>query len=79
MPDTAPPLPDNVSQHSFPLGAGDIDPFRSYADMFTGESPFARNPEYLWAQRSSGLENYSRHAFPYETYNGFGTVAVPQK
>lgn len=78
MPDTA-PLPPNVSQDNFPLGAGDIDPFRSYADMFTGESPFARNPEYLWAQKSSGLENYSRHAFPYETYNGYGTVAVPQK
>ena len=78
MPDTA-PLPNNVPQANFPYGAGDIDPFRSYADMFTGESPFARNPEYLWAQRSSGLVNYSRHAFPYETYNGYGTVAVPQK
>lgn len=78
MPDTA-PLPSNVSQQSFPFGAGDIDPFRSYSEMFTGESPFARNPEYLWAQRSSGLENYSRHAFPYEIYNGYGTVAVPQK
>ena len=78
MPDTA-PLPENVPQHSFPMGAGDIDPFRSYSEMFTGESPFARNPEYLWAQRSSGLENYSRHAFPYELYNGFGTVSVPQK
>ena len=78
MPDTA-PLPNNVPQHSFPLGAGDIDPFRSYSDMFTGESPFARNPEYLWAQRSSGLVNYSRHAFPYELYNGYGTVSVPQK
>ncbi len=78
MPDTA-PLPENVSQQGFPFGAGDIDPFRSYSDMFTGESPFARNPEYLWAQRSSGLENYSRHAFPYEIYNGYGTVAVPQK
>ena len=78
MPDTK-PLPDNVSMNSFPMGAGDIDPFRSYSEMFTGESPFARNPEYLWAQRSSGLENYSRHAFPYETYNGFGTVSVPQK
>ena len=78
MPDTK-PLPENVSKQSFPMGAGDIDPFRSYSEMFTGESPFARNPEYLWAQRSSGLENYSRHAFPYETYNGFGTVSVPQK
>lgn len=78
MPDTA-PLPENVSQQSFPLGAGDIDAFRSYSEMFTGESPFARNPEYLWAQRSSGLENYSRHAFPYELYNGYATVSVPQK
>ena len=78
MPDTR-PLPENVSKHSFPMGAGDIDPFRSYSEMFTGESPFARNPEYLWAQRSSGLVNYSRHAFPYETYNGLGTVSVPQK
>ena len=78
MPDTA-PLPNNVPQHSFPLGAGDIDPFRSYSDMFTGESPFARNPEYLWAQRSSGLVNYSRHAFPYELFNGYATVSVPQK
>jgi hypothetical protein len=78
MPDTA-PLPSNVPQDNFPYGAGDIDPFRSYADMFTGESPFARNPEYLWAQKSSGLENYSRHAFPYEIYNGYGTVSVPQK
>jgi hypothetical protein len=47
--------------------------------MFNGESPFARNPEYLWAQPSDGLENYSRHAFPYELYNGYATVSVPQK
>lgn len=78
MPDTA-PLPSNVPQESFPFGAGDIDPFRSYSDMFTGESPFARNPEYLWAQRSSGLETYTRHSFPFEIYNGYGTVSVPQK
>ena len=83
MPDT-PELPANVPMLDFPDGAGNIDPFHSYHDMFNGESPFARNPEYLWATKttfsgSAGLENYSRHAFPYETYNGYATVSVPQK
>lgn len=79
----SPVLPDNVPMLDFPDGAGNIDPFRSYHDMFNGESPFARNPEYLWAQKSgnqsTNLANYSRHAFPYEIYNGYGTVSVPQK
>ena len=78
LPDT-PELPKNVSRYNFPDGAGDIDPFRSYRDMFDGESPFARNPEYLWAQKSDGLLTYTRHSFPYETYNGYATVSVPQK
>jgi hypothetical protein len=78
MPDS-PVLPNNVSKLDFPDGAGNIDPFRSYFDMFNGESPSARNPEYLWAQPSSGLVTYTRHSFPYETYNGYATVSVPQK
>jgi len=76
---STPRLPANVSALDFPEGAGNIDPFRSYHEMFNGESPFTRNPEYLWAQKSDGLANYSRHAFPYETYNGYATVSVPQK
>ena len=72
------PLPSNVPQDNFRMVQG-ISTRSFYADMFTGESPFARNPEYLWAQRSSGLANYSRHAFPYRNYNGYGTVSVPQK
>ncbi|MDR2037350.1 MAG: RagB/SusD family nutrient uptake outer membrane protein [Bacteroidales bacterium] len=76
-----PELPDNVPTADFPEGAGNIDPFRSFHDMFDGESPMMRNPEFLWAQRSDGpgIENYTRHSFPYETFNGYGTVSVPQK
>ena len=75
----SPNLPDNVSKLTFPNGAGDIDVFRSFHDMFNGESPVMRNPEFLWAQMSSGLLNYTRHAFPYEIFNGYATVSVPQK
>ena len=75
----SPTLPDNVSKLDFPNGAGNIDPFRSYHEMFNGESPFARNPEFIWAQNSSGLVTYTRHSFPYETYNGYATVSIPQK
>ena len=78
MPDTN-PLPDIVPDLPFPDGAGDIDPFRSYSDMFTGEALAVRNPEYLWARESAGLLNYSRHAFPVVNLNGWGAISVPQK
>jgi len=74
-----PTLPDNVSMADFPDGAGNIDPFRSFHEMFNGESPFVRNLEYLWAQKSDGLLNYTRHSFPYEVFNGYATVSVTQK
>ena len=75
----SPNLPGNVPMDIFPDGAGGIDPFRSFHDMFNGESPFMRNPEFLWADRSDGIETYTRHSFPYERYNGYATVSVPQK
>ena len=78
MPDT-PPLPDNVSNLPFPDGAGDIDPFRSYSDMFTGEMVPQRNPEFLFAKMSSHVDEYTRHCFPYNILNGSGRVSIPQK
>ena len=75
----SPELPDNVSKLDFPDGAGDIDVFRSLHDMFNGESPVMRNTEFMWAQMSDGLLRYTRHSFPYETFNGYATVSVPQK
>ena len=74
-----PELPANVPAANFPDGAGGIDPLRSFHDMFNGESPVPRIPEFLWAQWSNGIATYTRHSFPYLTYNGYGTVSIPQK
>lgn len=38
------PLPANVPSAAFPQGAGGIDPFRSYSEMFTGETTNVTNP-----------------------------------
>ena len=76
---TPPVLPDNVPMDMFPDGAGGIDPFLSFTNMFNGEAPVMLVPEFLWARRSPGIENYTRHCFPYRRFNGYGTVSVPQK
>jgi hypothetical protein len=74
-----PPLPDNVSHEPFPDGAGNIDPFRSYADMFTGEAVAARNPEYVWGRWSASVQNYTRHSFPLGVFDGWNGLCVTQK
>lgn len=48
-----PELPDNVSKANFPDGAGNIDPFRSYNDMFTGEESAINIPEIIWARNEN--------------------------
>lgn len=45
-----PELPSNISTADFPNGAGNIDPYHSYADMFTGEVPAINNPEFIWCR-----------------------------
>lgn len=49
-----PELPKNVPNGNFPNGAGDIDPFRSYNDMFTGEELALNVSEYIW---TAGFNN----------------------
>jgi hypothetical protein len=78
FPDT-PDLPANVSAADFPFGAGNIDPFMSYSDMFTGEAMMTRNPEYIWARQSASLLSFTRHSFPVTRMNGWGTISIPQK
>lgn len=41
-------LPENVPSESFPYGAGGIDPYRSYSEMFTGETLPSTNKELIW-------------------------------
>lgn len=42
------PLPANVSNANFPDGAGDVDPLRSYAYIFSGEVTASTNPELIY-------------------------------
>ncbi|MDR2286544.1 MAG: RagB/SusD family nutrient uptake outer membrane protein, partial [Prevotellaceae bacterium] len=73
------PLPANVSDAPFPDGAGNIDPLRSYSDMFTGEGVAARNPEFIWGRWSNNVMNYTRHSFPIGQYGGWNGLCVTQK
>ncbi|KAA6301155.1 MAG: RagB/SusD family nutrient uptake outer membrane protein [Candidatus Ordinivivax streblomastigis] len=71
--------PANVPTDPFPDGAGDIDPYRSYADMFNGEDLAARNPELIWGRSSPGVESSSRYVFPVEVMGGYNCMGVTQK
>ena len=79
-----PELPTNVSDvnyytKTFPEGAVGIDPYKSYSNMFTGESTATKNPEYIWGRTSGSLRSYTRHAFPVGLMGGYNGMAVPQK
>lgn len=45
-----PEFPSNVSKDTYPNGIGGIDPYHSYADMFTGEETAFNIPEIIWAK-----------------------------
>lgn len=45
------PLAGNVPTANFPNGAGNIDPFRSYKYLFSGEVPPTSNPELIWGTK----------------------------
>lgn len=76
---TTMPLPKNVPSGDFPNGAGNIDPFKSYSDMFTGEALSQKNTEFVWGRISSNVRNYTRHAFPIDNLGGWNGMAIPQK
>jgi SusD family. len=76
--DTA-PLPSTVSSAAFPYGAGNIDPFRSYSDIFTGEALPSKNPEFIWACYSPNVLNYTRYSFPIPLMGGKNCICVTQK
>jgi hypothetical protein len=77
-----PALPENVADPDyhkpFPEGAGGIDPYRSYAEMFNGETVIYTNPEYIWARASGSLTSYTRHSFPIAN-GGYNRMGVTQK
>lgn len=72
------PLAPNVPTAKFPEGAGGIDPYRSFTDMFNGESPIQTNKEFIWAVPSGSVFNYTQHCFPVK-FGGWGGLCVPQR
>ena len=73
------PLDASVPTAKFPDGAGGIDPYHSFADMFNGEGTAKVNRELIWADEYSGpVMTYSRHSFPVN-YGGWGGMSVPQR
>lgn len=64
---------------TYPDGAGGIDAFRSYSDIFTGEAYAALNPEFIWARNTSYLNTtINQGAFP-PSLGGWGRFCVTQK
>lgn len=74
-----PKLPANVSAEPFPNGAGDIDPFHSYNDIFTGEALSQRNPEFLWGRFSQNVLDMTKNCFPVTYFRGNNNFCVTQK
>jgi hypothetical protein len=76
-------LPEGVTDdpdyyNEYPNGAAGIDHYRSYSEMFNGESVAAINPEYVWGRNSGELANMNRRSFPIET-SDWSENCVPQK
>jgi len=77
------PMPENVISdpdyyEPWPRGAAEIDHFKSYSEMFTGESVIPSNPEFVWGRYSSTLTANTQMAFP-NTNSGWNGMAVTQK
>lgn len=74
--DKSMPVASDASQANFPDGVGGIDPFCSYAHMFTGETPAVLNTELIFSSTMSS--NQKRLSFPART-NGWNYTNIPQK
>ena len=78
-----PELPQGVTHdpdyyNIWPDGAAGIDPYRSYADMFNGESLGFKNPEYIFAKNSQRISNDMELFFP-GPFGGWNCHSIPQK
>ena len=71
------PLPSNVPSDPFPAGAGGIDPFRSYSEMFTGETTNVTNPELIWGT-TQNITDQQDVVFPLKL-GGNSSISIPQR
>lgn len=67
-----------AEQADFPNGVGNIDPYHSYSDMFTGVSQLAStNKEILFSRQGTSMNAANRYTAP-RIINGFGNASIPQ-
>ena len=75
------PVDDPDFYKPFPEGAGGIDPYLSYADMFNGETVMNTNPEFICARSTGAITNSTKLVFPYvaTTTDAHNGMCVTQK
>ena len=73
-----PPLPETVSDLDFPYGAGNIDPYKSYANMFNGTTYPVQNHEIIWGKTSGSIQGYTQQSFPIYM-GGYNGMCLTQK
>ncbi len=76
--EVTPALPDNVPTEDFPYGAGNIDPLKSYTNMFNGATYPVQNRELIWGKYSDRLRDYTRQSFPIYM-GGYNAMCLTQK
>ncbi len=78
-----PELPQGITHDPdyykpWPDGAAEIDPYRSYADMFNGEALGFKNKEYVFGKNSGRVRSATNLSFPAQ-FGGWNCYCVPQK
>lgn len=74
------PLPSNVPDANFPDGAGGIDCYRSYSEMFNGETIGSKNSEFIWGRSFGDLKGHMADVFPpNDIMGGYNGLCVTQK
>ena len=68
------PLPATVSNEPFPLGAGDIDPYRSYKSIFDGSIEPEHNKELIYFCPRSDADDWTFYPNPLGGINGYSVT-----
>lgn len=77
-----PPADGDFSEHNWPEGWKDIDPYASYRQLFNGDVAASSNPELIFTrgqnQSSEGIDVMVVHQLP-RVANGWNTHGITQK
>ncbi|NDV64127.1 RagB/SusD family nutrient uptake outer membrane protein [Bacteroides sp. 224] len=78
-----PPADGDFSEHAWPNGWKDIDPFESYRSLFNGEIAANDNPELIFTRgQNQGGENMKvlvMHQLPRKAAGGYNSHGMTQK